>query len=205
MPSRCFSVPDKSMSSPSMSGIAAMNSAARTCRAPGPARPECRAEARGCSRQRRRQRHPVSGGRQRNRPYGDGRFRPFAFSGIRSRRSHARHSRRHDGAGPDVTLVRKSRPRRTTMPWTDIVTLCAAFGIFGLALAYGQYQTRDVHRVRDESPTRKLARRRRAQTGGLKRRPSANSARCIVTASPASSTRRWRWRRRACRPRARRP
>ena len=41
------------------------------------------------------------------------------------------------------------------MPWTDIVTLCAAFGIFGLALAYGQYQTRDVHRVRDESPTRK--------------------------------------------------
>jgi hypothetical protein len=41
------------------------------------------------------------------------------------------------------------------MPWTDIAILCgilAAFGTFGLALAYAQYQTRDIHRVRGESP-----------------------------------------------------
>ena len=82
--------------------------------------------------------------------FGHSRFREFVLGGATRGILGA-----SDGAGPDVTLVRKSRPRRTTMPWTDIVTLCAAFGTFGLALAYGQYQTRDVHRVRDESPTRK--------------------------------------------------
>jgi hypothetical protein len=40
------------------------------------------------------------------------------------------------------------------MPWTDIVILCgilAVFSLFGLVLAYGQYQTRDIDRGRDES------------------------------------------------------
>ena len=40
------------------------------------------------------------------------------------------------------------------MPWTDVFILCgilAVFAVFGLVLAYGQYQTRDIDRGRDES------------------------------------------------------
>ncbi len=41
------------------------------------------------------------------------------------------------------------------MPWTDIAILCeilGAFVTFGLVLAYGQYQTRGIDGVRDDSP-----------------------------------------------------
>ena len=40
------------------------------------------------------------------------------------------------------------------MPWSDVVILCAilaVFAVFGLVLAYGQYQTRDIDRGRDEN------------------------------------------------------